>query len=51
MLEVCVDCGVTLFVPDLPFPVQYSLVIVNNARQVNAAIMNPGVGTAELIHK
>lgn len=40
-----------LFVPDLPFPIQYSFVIVNNARQVNAAIMNPGTGTAELIRK
>jgi len=43
--------SMSLFVPDLPFPVQYSLVIVNNARQVNAAIMNPGVGTAELVRK
>ena len=41
----------SLFVPDLPFPVQYTFVIVNNARQVNAAIMNPGVGTAELVRK
>jgi hypothetical protein len=41
----------SLFVPDLPFPVQYSFVIVNNARQVNGAIMNPGVGTAELVRK
>lgn len=40
-----------LFVPDLPFPIQYSFVIVNNARQVNAAIMRPGVGTAELVRK
>jgi hypothetical protein len=43
--------SMTLFVPDLPFPVQYTFVIVNNARQVNAAIMNPGVGTAELVRK
>jgi hypothetical protein len=43
--------SMSLFVPDLPFPVQYSFVIVNNARQVNAAIMNPGVGTAELVRK
>ena len=43
--------NMALFVPDLPFPIQYSFVIVNNARQVNAAIMNPGTGTAELIRK
>ena len=43
--------SMSLFVPDLPFPVQYSFVIVNKARQVNAAIMNPGVGTAELVRK
>ena len=43
--------SMALFVPDLPFPVQYTFVIVNNARQVNAAIMNPGVGTAELVRK
>lgn len=43
--------SMSLFVPDLPFPIQYSFVIVNNARQVNAAIMNPGVGTAELVRK
>jgi hypothetical protein len=43
--------SMSLFVPDLPFPVQYTFVIVNNARQVNAAIMNPGVGTAELVRK
>jgi hypothetical protein len=43
--------SMSLFVPDLPFPVQYSFVIVNNARQVNGAIMNPGVGTAELVRK
>ena len=43
--------SMSLFVPDLPFPVRYSFVIVNNARQVNAAIMNPGVGTAELVRK
>jgi len=43
--------SMSLFVPDLPFPVQYSFVIVNNARQINAAIMNPGVGTAELVRK
>jgi hypothetical protein len=41
----------SLFVPDLPFPVQYNFVIVDNARQVKAAIMNPGVGTAELTRK
>ena len=40
-----------LFVPDLPFPVTYSFVIVNDARQVNAAIMQPGTGTAELLRK
>jgi hypothetical protein len=51
--EVNENCtgNMSLFVPDLPFPVQYSFVIVNNARQVNAAIMNPGVGTAELVRK
>ena len=43
--------SMSLFVPDLPFPVRYSFVIVNKARQVNAAIMNPGVGTAELVRK
>jgi hypothetical protein len=43
--------SMSLFVPDLPFPVQYSFVIVNNARQVNAAVMNPGVATAELVRK
>lgn len=43
--------SMSLFVPDLPFPVQYSFVIVNNARQVNAGIMNPGTGTAELVRK
>lgn len=43
--------SMSLFVPDLPFPVQYSFVIVNNARQVHAAIMNPGVGTAELVRQ
>jgi hypothetical protein len=41
----------SLTVPDLPFPIQYSFVIVNNARQVNAAIMNPGVGTVELLRR
>jgi hypothetical protein len=43
--------SMSLFVPDLPFPVQYSFVIVDNARQVNAAIMRPGTGTAELVRK
>jgi hypothetical protein len=43
--------SMSLFVPDLPFPVLYSFVIVNNARQVNAAIMRPGTGTAELVRK
>jgi hypothetical protein len=43
--------SMSLFVPDLPFPVQYSFVIVNNARQVNAAVMNPGVATAELVRQ
>lgn len=43
--------SMSLFPPDLPFPVQYSFVIVNRARQVNAAIMNPGTGTAELVRK
>ena len=43
--------SMSLFVPDLPFPVEYSFVIVNNARQVNAAIMKPGTGTAELVRK
>ena len=41
----------SLFVPDLPFPLQYSFVIVDNARRVNAAVMNPGVATAELVRK
>ena len=51
--EVNENCtgSMALFVPDLPFPVQYSLVIVDSARQVSAAIMNPGTGTAELIRK
>ena len=51
--EVNENCtgSMALFVPDLPFPVQYSLVIVDNGRQVSAAIMNPGTGTAELIRK
>jgi hypothetical protein len=51
--EVNENCtgNMSLFVPDLPFPVQYSFVIVDNARQVKAAIMNPGVGTAELTRK
>ena len=40
-----------LFVPDLPFPVEYSFVIVNNGRQVNAAVMVPGVAAAELVRK
>jgi hypothetical protein len=43
--------SMALFPPDLPFPVQYSFVIVNNARQVNAAIIAPGTGTAELTRK
>lgn len=43
--------SMSLFVPDLPFPIEYSFVIVNNARQVNAAIMKPGTGTAELVRK
>ena len=40
-----------LFVPDLPFPIEYSFVIVNNGRQVSAAVMKPGVATAELVRK
>lgn len=40
-----------LFAPDLPFPIEYSFVIVNNGRQVNAAVMVPGTATAELVRK
>ena len=40
-----------LFTPDLPFPIEYSFVLVDNARQVNAAVMNPGVATAELVRQ
>lgn len=43
--------SMALFTPDLPFPIQYSFVLVNNARQVNAAVMSPGTGTAELVRK
>ena len=42
--------SMSLFVPDLPFPVQYSFVIVNNAR-IHDGGMNPGVGTAELVRQ
>lgn len=40
-----------LFVPNLPFPIEYAFVIVDNARQVNAMILNPGIGTVELIRQ
>ena len=40
-----------LIVPELPFPIEYSFVIVNNARQISAAVMRPGVATAELVRK
>jgi hypothetical protein len=43
--------NMALFAPGLPFPIEYSFVIVDSARKVNAAIMNPGTGTAELVHK
>jgi hypothetical protein len=43
--------SMALFAPDLPFPVQYSIAIVDNARRVNAIVSNPGVATVELIRK
>jgi hypothetical protein len=43
--------SMSLFVLDLPFPVQYSFVVVDNARQISAAVMKPGVATAELVRQ
>lgn len=40
-----------LFVPNLPFPIEYAFVLVDNARQVNAMILSPGIGTVELIRQ
>jgi hypothetical protein len=51
--QVNANCtgSMALYPPELPFPIQYSFVIVNNARQVKVAIISPGTGTAELVRK
>jgi hypothetical protein len=43
--------SLALFAPELPVPVQYSIVIVDNARQVKAIVTNPGLATVELTRK
>ncbi len=51
--EVNANCTgkMELHVPELPFPIQYTFVIVDDAREVKAAVMAPGTATAELTRK